>query len=346
MRENLVKQWFLVALATCFSIGFFAAERLQILLEWDWLRNAIVFAVMWAIGVTLRGQTVRSGLLRPIPSLLAILVNVLAVPLLCLPWMLILPKHLFGGLFVTSIVPCTLASASVWTRRARGDDSIAMLTTVVTNLACVVVVPVGIWLVLSHATELDIVQQVRKLSLLVVLPLLLAQAMRRAGFDSWADRNRYRLSLAGQFGILAMVVFGAVASATSVFDARGDDAMTGLGIAGVLISANVVHVSALSLGIVLGRLFRLNRPSQIAIGIAGSQKTLMIGLQIAIDCGVSVVPMIVYHLSQLVVDTIIADRWRAGSLGQLATGGVKSGERTVTDTETHESKEFGPGDRD
>jgi sodium/bile acid cotransporter 7 len=37
----------------------------------------------------------------------------------------------------------------------------------------------------------------------------------------------------------------------------------------------------------------------------------MVGLQIAIDCGVSVIPMLVYHLSQLIIDTVIADRWKA-----------------------------------
>jgi sodium/bile acid cotransporter 7 len=316
MRENLVKHWFLVALAICFATGFLGANRLRVLMELDALRNAIVFGVMWAIGVTLRGETVRSGLLRPAPSVVAILVNAIAVPVLSLPWMLVLPPNLFGGLFVTSIVPCTLASASVWTRRAHGDDSIAMLTTVVTNLACVAVVPIGMWLVLSQATQLDVGQQVSKLTMLVVVPLLLAQVMRRVGLDRWADRNRYELALSGQIGILAMVVFGAVASATSVAGAGGDDAMTGLGITGVLLSTNVVHVSALYLGIVLGKMLAMSRPSQIAIGIAGSQKTLMIGLQIAIDCGVSVVPMIVYHLSQLVVDTIVADRWRAGSTRQ------------------------------
>ena len=52
---------------------------------------------------------------------------------------------------------------------------------------------------------------------------------------------------------------------------------------------------------------------RIAIGIAGSQKTLMVGLQIAIDCGVSVIPMLVYQLCQLVIDTVVAERWKRRS---------------------------------
>ncbi len=215
MWASLTKHWFLASLAICFSLGFTFAEQLRPLLEMTGLRNAIVFVVMWAMGVTLRAETIRRSLARPFPSLLAIAINVAVVPLLCVPWMWLLPEGLFGGLFVTSIVPCTLASASVWTRKAGGDDSIAMMTTVVTNLACVIIVPLGIWLVLSQQAEIDAVAQVKKLALLVVLPLILAQVMRRLGAAAWADRNRLRLSHGGQMGILAMVVFGAVASATS-----------------------------------------------------------------------------------------------------------------------------------
>jgi sodium/bile acid cotransporter 7 len=191
-----------------------------------------------------------------------------------------------------------------------------MMTTVVTNLACVIVVPIGIWLVLSKNAEIDAVDQVQKLGALVVFPLILAQAMRRLGADRWADRNRMRLSFCGQLGILAMVVFGSVASAAS---AGGDDwlgAIPWLAGVSVLIAAVVVHCMALYLGIIFARSANLPRESQIAVGFAGSQKTLMVGLQIAIDCGVSVVPMIIYHLSQLVIDTIVAERWKRGASEQ------------------------------
>jgi sodium/bile acid cotransporter 7 len=313
MWAKLRKHWFLASLAICFTVGFVFASQLQPLLEMSALRNAIVFAVMWAMGVTLRSETIRRSLAKPWPSMLAIGINVLLVPLLGLPWMFLLPKSLFGGLFVTSIVPCTLASASVWTRKAGGDDSIAMMTTVVTNLACVLVVPLGIWLVLTQQAEIDAVAQVKKLALLVVFPLILAQVMRRLGADLWADRNKIRLGLASQFGILSMVMFGAVASATTASGGESGVGVAWIAGAAVLLAAVVVHSLAMYLGVVWARAARMQRESQIAVGMAGSQKTLMVGLQIAIDCGVSVVPMIIYHLSQLVIDTVVADYWKRGN---------------------------------
>ena len=59
--------------------------------------------------------------------------------------------------------------------------------------------------------------------------------------------------------------------------------------------------------------FGFSRAQQIAVGIAGSQKTLMVGLDIAITYvgGLAILPMVVYHVAQLLADTVIADRLRS-----------------------------------
>src|SRR5262249_29507311 len=71
-----------------------------------------------------------------------------------------------------------------------------------------------------------------------------------------------------------------------------------------------VHVVVLVCGILLARGLRFTPENQIAVGLAGSQKTLMVGLQISLELGVSVLPMITYHVGQLLIDTIVVDRWR------------------------------------
>lgn len=328
MWEKIAKHWFMVALAICFAMGYSAAELWKPWMEQDLFRNAVVFLVMWAMGVTLQPAAIRESLSRPLPSLLAIITNVLVVPLVTLPTTLWLPPHFYGGLIVTAIVPCTLASASVWTRNAGGNESVAMMTTVLTNLACVVVVPTGIFFLLASNADVDVVGQIPKLFLIVVLPLMVAQLVRRLGAAAWADRNKSRLSILAQCGMLVMVTFGAATSA-GIMDNMPSNAgtpwTTGMLL---LLSAIGVHCLVLLLGIVFARSLGVDRASQIAVGIAGSQKTLMVGLQIAIDCGVSVIPMIIYHLAQLVIDTVVADRWK--SSGTLTTSrppqrGMKSG---------------------
>lgn len=323
MWGRLAKNWFLVALGVCFTTGFLAAEPLGFLLEWDILRGGIVFAVMWATGVTLQADAVRRSVASPVPSALAIGINVVVVPAISLAvvrlapdWLL--PPRLAGGLFVATLVPCTLASAAVWTRKAGGDDSIALLTTVVTNLGCVIVVPAGVWLGLGQTARVSASDQMLKLALFVVTPLLIAQTMRPLGLASWADRNKLRLGTASQIGILSMVTFGAIASARRMGQTGENAIGAGLGIPAVIAVGIAIHLLTLWLGIRLAKTLGGDRDRQIAVGFAGSQKTLMVGLQIAIDCGVSVIPMIAYHLAQLFLDTVIAQRWSRASLRSKA----------------------------
>lgn len=307
MTRWLKSNWFLLALAFTFVLGYFSSEWLEALAKLGTLRSVLVMSVMWAMGITLRADAIRDSIRRPAASLLAIGLNVFFVPLLCFGVMSWLTPEMGGGLFVAGLVPCTLASASVWVRKAGGDDSIAIITTTVTNLATIAVVPIGIQLVLSTQSEVSAMAQMQKLALFVVAPLGVAQLMRRLGCAAWADRNKKRLSLAAQIGILVMVAFGAVVSRSY---GDGPDATSSFGmLLLVALLALAVHVIALFTGIGASRGLGLSRESQVAVGIAGSQKTLMVGLQIAIDCGVSVLPMMIYHASQLVFDTVLVQWW-------------------------------------
>ncbi|TWU57258.1 bile acid:sodium symporter family protein [Rubripirellula reticaptiva] len=309
MWANAKNHWFLISIGLCFGAGYFAESWLAPITQIPLLRDGVVFVVMWAMGVTLAADTVRESIAKPTAALLAILINVFVVPLLALPSQWFLPAGVFGGLFVAALIPCTLASASVWTRRAGGDDSVTMMTTVVTNLACIAVVPIGLTMVLSRVSNISATDQILKLSILVALPLVIAQTMRGMGAAGWADRNKPRLSLLGQCGILVMVVFGAIASRQTV-DLDGGESLNWPTLVILCLAAAAIHTTAFAIGIVASRGMGIDRDRQIAVGIGGSQKTLMVGLQIAIDCGVSVVPMLVYHLSQLVIDTAIVDRWK------------------------------------
>jgi sodium/bile acid cotransporter 7 len=64
------------------------------------------------------------------------------------------------------------------------------------------------------------------------------------------------------------------------------------------------------LGVRTARFCGFSRGDQIAVGFSGSQKTLMVGLLMAITLKVSILPMVAYHCLQLFVDTLIADAYR------------------------------------
>lgn len=305
----LKRYWFLFALAAVLALGFTAAEALAPLADAAVLRGAIVFSVLLVMGLTVQPAAAVARLRDPRAAGLGSLVNAGLLPLL--GWWVApyLEGGLAGGLVVAVVVPCTLASASVWTRQAGGDETTAMMVTVLTNLGCFLVAPLWLSVLLERTVDVAFGPQAIKLAGLVVVPLCFAQLLRRLGADRVVDPQRKRLSIAAQLGILAMVLLGA--SKTGRLLGSDSAPLPGVGDWFAMVVATLgLHVGTLAFGIGLSRWLGWDRTQQIAVGIAGSQKTLMVGLQIAIDCGVSMLPMIVYHVGQLVFDTLVVHWWR------------------------------------
>ncbi len=98
------------------------------------------------------------------------------IPLLAWACSRFLPASLAGGLCVASVVPSTMASAAVWTKRAGGDESIPVMVTLITSALAVVVAPAWLWLTLGMESHLDGGRMFVDLSLTVLLPIVLASS--------------------------------------------------------------------------------------------------------------------------------------------------------------------------
>lgn len=306
----IARHWFLIALAVALATGFWGAEGLAPIANSTAFRYSVVASVLLLMGLPLHPESIVRSVRKPVAWCLAVFINAAVVPLLAFAAALVLSPAMSGGLIVAAVIPCTLASASVWTRKAGGDDSVAMMVTVVTNLLCFAVAPFWLTVLLGQRIQIDFADQAAKLAVLVALPLLVAQVLRRMGCGVWADRNKKPLGTVAQLGILVMVVVGA-SQTRQRLQASGSGAWDWSDTLLMVALAVGVHLAAMAAGVGAARSLGLARPQQIAVGIAGSQKTLMVGLQIAIDCGVSMLPMIVYHIGQLLVDTLVAQRWAA-----------------------------------
>lgn len=279
------------------------------------IRNTVVAVVMFLMALPLEARAMWRTIRRPGPPALAIAMNWLAQPLLI--WLYVrwigaawLSQDTALGMLVVSTVPCTLASAAVWTRRAGGNDAVSIMVTVVTNGTCFLITPLWLLQLTGQSSTIDARQIVFTLAVVVVLPMVIAQLLRvfrPVGW--WATRQTGRLSVSAQFGVLAVIFFGTVQTALRL-KTSGDRPIF-VELLAVLIGVTLIHVVVFLWGMVAARACRMSRPDQIAVGIAGSQKTLMVGLQVCMELGFDIVPMIAYHISQLLIDTLIADRLRA-----------------------------------
>jgi sodium/bile acid cotransporter 7 len=257
---------------------------------------------------------------RPAGAALAVAVNLGVVPPLAwLAGRLLEDPGLVNGLIVSAAVPCTQASAAVWTRRAGGNDTIAVLTTLVTSLACFVATPAWLELLAGRTggAGQGFSKLVVRLALVVAAPIVAGQLLRAiAPLRNWVNRHAKGLTLYTQLGILAMVFVGAVECGRQIAGVAGGVAPLAGQIVLMLAVVAAVHLAAWWFGFATAGLLGMSRADQTGVAFAGSQKTLMVGLAIAIDFGgLAVLPMVAYHIEQLLIDTVLADRLRRAKDG-------------------------------
>lgn len=315
MRQFLASRWFLIALAVLLFAGFAWPRQLAPYQEY-WPQSLVVATVLFLMALPLDAGAMWRALRRPGAVLLAVAINLGLLPLVAWPvaeWLGGIDPGLGNGLLIAASVPTTLASAAVWTRRAGGNDSVALLVTMITNLVCFVVTPLWLRWTTGQNPNLPTDKMIFQLGVVCVLPVACAQLLRLWGpLGQWAGRRKMALGAISQCGILSIVLVGAISAGKEIARQPGAGATTGVPLWGwiaMLASVVAVHLAMLTAGHLLGRVFGIPRQDRIAVGFAGSQKTQMVGLYLANAYGgLAVLPMLAYHVSQLLVDTLIADR--------------------------------------
>ena len=311
MFRTIIRQWFLWALSLCLVLGMAFPDVLAPLTRWTVVRDAIVGVVLFLTTLPLAANRIVRSVRSPLAPMLATVVNLGLIPACAAIWIHLVGGRFSVGLMVVAATPCTIASAAVWTRRAGGNEVVALMVTVLTNLICFVVTPFWLTLALGQTVDIDGGALSKKLALLVLLPMLLAQFVRRlAWVPQWVQTHQRKLSMVSQWGILSILLVGAVHCGVQLKQLGGAQAAREL--VGMLLVVQGLHCGGLVSGMLLGRMCGVPRADWIAVGIAGSQKTLMLGLQVAllVGGGWAVLPMVAYHVQQLVTDTLVADRLR------------------------------------
>ena len=324
MKQFFRRQWFLVALAIVLLVGFSFSAALSPITQARILRNFVVAFVLFVMSISFRTDVIWSTIKRPWAALLASVINMGILPLVAWATSFALQGEMATGLLIAAAAPCTTASAAVWTRRAGGNDATAILVTILTNGTCFLFTPLWLWLTISDVDAVSISLPVKdmiiKLGLLVVLPMIVGQVLRINGsVANWATENKPRLGVAAQSGILFIVLAGAVSSGLKLRESTDGSALGGsvVDFVAMGIAVLAVHLSVLVIGIYLAKLLRVDQENRIAVGFAGSQKTLMVALHVAIEYfgGLSMLVPVCFHVGQLVADTLVADWFRRNRHG-------------------------------
>jgi sodium/bile acid cotransporter 7 len=308
MFAFLRQRWFLLALIAVLVAGIAWPAAMRPAAELV-AGDVILAVVTFFMALPLETGVLWRAVRRPGPAWLgSLLSSGLAPPL---GWLAsrMLPAELAIGVILAATVPSTLASAAVLTRRAGGNDAVAFLVTMITNLACFLVIPSWLLLLTGVRTEIDFSGIVFKLLLLVVLPIIVAQILRQSPpVGRLATRHKLLLSVVAQVGVLLMVLIGAVEVGERFASLESESVVSAPNILLMIVAVVAVHVVLVATGFALSSAFSIGREDAIGVAFAGGQKTLMVGAFLATAVGpLAILPMVAYHAAQLIIDTLIAD---------------------------------------
>ena len=310
------KQWFLLGLFLAITAGLgiggagasLAAGLQQTV---DSGMRWIVAVVLGLMSFTLRGDKLRAALRSPRAVLLACVCNSLLVPLLAWPLLPLQQASDFRlGLMIAASVPCTIAAASLWTRSAGGNDAVPLLTTLITNGLCFVVTPAWLRLAVAGPVILDTQRMTIDLILTALIPISLGQLLRlQPGWRDFADRWKTVLGIIAQSGILLTVFWTTLKSGPKL--RAGADQFSGLSFLTVWACCLGLHAVVTEFSLWMGGRLGLSTADRIGATFAAAQKTLPIGVYVASrfpDSPFAVVPMVLYHATQLIYDSVAVAR--------------------------------------
>lgn len=325
MKALLTRHWFLFGLAIVIAAGISTGIQLGDSANSPgmriWFENSargLTGVVLFLMSFTLDSRKLAAALRSPRAVLWASVVNFGVLPLLAWPvsmWQQN-PDYLLG-VIITASVPSTMASASVWTRKAGGNDAVSLLVTILTNGLCFVVTPLCLRAQIGATVSLDTRKLIVDLLIFAMLPILLGQLARLSPpVARIADAFKTALSNSAQVCILIIIFGSALRAGPKIATTSG-----GLGpLLVVVASMATIHLAAIAIAWWGGKMLGLPREDALAAAFAGSQKTLPIGAYLASRMaeqgasGLVVFPILIYHISQLVIDSLIADRAARGTV--------------------------------
>jgi sodium/bile acid cotransporter 7 len=217
-----------------------------------------------------------------------------------------LPATLALGFLFLGILPSTVQSATAASSMAGGNVAASVVAAALLNLSGVILSPLLFAAMAGAEGEIH-GEAVLRIVAILLLPFIAGQLVQR-WLRPWVLANR-GLATAMDRTAIAIAVYVAFSAAVvagiwSLLDARE------VGI----VFAVVAALLALSFGGAwgFGALLRLARSDRITLLFSGAQKSIAVGAPLAATlfppatAGVVLVPILVYHIAQLILSAWIA----------------------------------------
>ena len=298
------------------ALSVFAIASLFFLQGARLSRTAILSGMThWRLHLAIMGTTF---VLFPLLGLAAVALFQHALP----------PSLRIGVLFVAAL-PSTVQSSIALTSIAQGNIPAAICAATASNLIGIVLTPVLLASMMDvHGGGIDFASLWKIVAGLLV-PFVIGHLMR-PWIGNWADRNRAVLAVTDRGSIL-IVVYTAFSAAVIRGIWHQLPAPT---LAAVALIDLMLLGAALAVMTIGSRAVGMCRADEISIVFCGSQKSLVTGAPMASvlfsgdAVGMILLPIMIYHMSQLFVCAWLARRYARTAAGVSAASlGLHRGAR-------------------
>ena len=229
----------------------------------------------------------------------------------------ILPGALALGFLFFGILPSTVQSATAASSMAGGNVAASVVAAALLNLVGVIAAPLLFAALAGSAGEISGAAALR-IALILLLPFIVGQLTQR-WLRPWVLKHK-GLTTAMDRTAIAVAVYVAFSAAVV---AGIWDQLDGREIGIVFGAVAVLLVLSFGGAWAFGALLKLARPDRITLLFAGAQKSIAVGAPLAATlfppaiAGMVLVPILVYHMAQLIVSA-----WIAPALVRQPTGVV------------------------
>ncbi|MBC2736120.1 MAG: bile acid:sodium symporter [Desulfobacteraceae bacterium] len=312
MVSYLKKYWFFVGIAVVVMIAF-VAPAVGVFVKTYNILTVVIFLGFLITGLTLETASIGEQF-KNVRVLSAALISALvlfpAIAYFLAGMVFKTPPDWAIGALIIGVAPVTIASGTVMTAIALGNIPLSLFICVLTNLASILTIPFLLNLFLQFGDTpivLPVVQMLTGLTIKVLVPTAIGQMLRPFLKNAIAPYKK-AFSIFNQL-IVLMIVLNAVSSSTARI------VQAGTAIIAVFVFMIVLHVLILVLNFAISRFIRLDRASTSAFTIHTSQKTLTVSYIVwaghfATLYPMALIPAIAYHITQSIMDTLVAHRFR------------------------------------
>ena len=304
-REFIRRYWFLAALILLIPIGILAPGAGLILKGTGWVIPVFVGVMLGIAGFTMDTSSLvkqAANYQAFVPVLFSIYVIAPALAYGLSLWLAPAGNpHFLPAMMIMAAQAGSLASAIALTMMAGGNRELALICTLASNSLTFLLTPFILDLSIGAEIDFRVGQMMLRMVYMVLLPIAVGQLLRPLLWER-TESIRPIIRIAPQFIVLLFVYTGFASGAQQL---QGAPEM----VLCFFAACALLHMAMLAWNYFLSGWLRFSWPDRTAMMLSGSQKTLPNGIYVWSNFFATnpygAVPLVIYHLIQLLVDTLL-----------------------------------------